>query len=143
MKNFLTMILLVFGIMFFLRENPFRSEEEKIKIKFTREFSYMEEDFYLLNEVLSVKEKDKLLVDLSSSSRGEQEKAFKELLKEKQEEINKIEDYKKIKFKKEIEENKKIGNTINSIYENNIFRAIIVIVTLLCAVIYILFPRKI
>lgn len=143
MKNFLTMILLVFGIMFFLRENPFRSEEEKIKIKFTREFSYMEEDFYLLNEVLSVKEKDKLLVELEESSRGEQEKAFKELLKEKQEEINKIEDYKKIKFKKEIEENKKIENTINSIYENNIFRAIIVIVTLLCAVIYILFPRKI
>lgn len=82
-------------------------------------------------------------IGMEESSRGEQEKAFKELLKEKQEEINKIEDYKKIKFKKEIEENKKIENTINSIYENNIFRAIIVIVTLLCAAIYIIFPRKI
>lgn len=128
MKNYLMMLLFMFGIMNFIRENPFRSEDEKININFTREFSYMEEDFYLLNEILSVKDKDKLLIELEESSKDEQQKIFKELLIEKQEEVSKIEEYKKIKFRKEIAKNKKIENTIIGIYESNIFRLIIIIV---------------
>lgn len=78
------------------------SPEKKIKDEFRIVFKE-EEEFYLLDNILTVGEKEKVLLDLKENTPEVKKELFNKILMEKKEEISLIGNYKKEEWKKENE----------------------------------------
>ena len=106
------------------------TDGNKVKEEFTTVFQEAEE-FYLLDNILSIEEKEKVLQTLPANTEKEKEKAIREILKEKEEAIKNIGEYKKQKWKKDIEDQKKFNKSIQS-REEAILPIMIFLVMMLC-----------
>ena len=78
------------------------SPEKKIEDEFRMVFEE-EEEFYLLDNILTVKEKEKTLLNLKENTPEVKKELFNKILMEKKEEISLIGNYKKEDWKKENE----------------------------------------
>mgnify|MGYP000987044705 CR=1 FL=1 len=78
------------------------SPEKKIEDEFRMVFEE-EEEFYLLDNILTVKEKEKTLLNLKENTPEVKKELFNKILMEKKEEISLIGNYKKEEWKKENE----------------------------------------
>ena len=78
------------------------SPEKKIEDEFRMVFEE-EEEFYLLDNILTVKEKEKTLLNLKENTPEVKKELFNKILMEKEEEISLIGNYKKEEWKKENE----------------------------------------
>ncbi|GEM_PF-6997319 len=78
------------------------SPEKKINDEFRIVFKE-EEEFYLLDNILTVGEKEKVLLDLKENTPEVKKELFNKILMEKKEEISLIGNYKKEEWKKENE----------------------------------------
>lgn len=105
-------------------------DRNKVKEEFTTVFQEAEE-FYLLDNILSIEEKEKVLQTLPANTVKEKEKVIQEILKEKEEAIKNIGEYKKQKWKKDIEDQKKFNKSIQS-REEAILPMMIFLVMMLC-----------
>lgn len=106
------------------------SYQNKVREEFTTVFQEAEE-FYLLDNILNIEEKEKVLQTLPANTVKEKEKVIQEILKEKEEVIKNIGEYKKQKWKKDIENQKKFNKSIQSRKEA-ILPMMIFLVMMLC-----------
>ena len=92
------------------------SPEKKIENEFRIVFEE-EEEFYLLDNILTVGEKEKVLLDLKENTPEEKKELFNKILMEKEEEISLIGNYKKEEWKKENENIISFENKIRKVWD--------------------------
>ena len=92
------------------------SPEKKIENEFRIVFEE-EEEFYLLNNILTVREKEKVLLDLKENTPEVKKELFNKILMEKEEEISLIGNYKKEEWKKENENIISFENKIRKVWD--------------------------
>lgn len=76
-----------------------------------------EEEFYLLDNILTVGEKEKVLLDLKENTPEVKKELFNKILMEKEEEISLIGNYKKEEWKKENENIISFENKIRKVWD--------------------------
>ena len=92
------------------------SPEKKIENEFRIVFEE-EEEFYLLDNILTVGEKEKVLLDLKENTPEVKKELFNKILMEKEEEISLIGNYKKEEWKKENENIISFENKIRKVWD--------------------------
>ena len=92
------------------------SPEKKIENEFRIVFEE-EEEFYLLDNILTVGEKEKVLLDLKENTPEVKKELFNKILMEKEEEISLIGNYKKEEWKKENENLISFENKIRKVWD--------------------------
>ena len=92
------------------------SPEKKIENEFRIVFEE-EEEFYLLDNILTVGEKEKVLLDLKENTPEVKKELFNKILMEKEEEISWIGNYKKEEWKKENENIISFENKIRKVWD--------------------------
>ena len=92
------------------------SPEKKIENEFRIVFEE-EEEFYLLDNILTVGEKEKVLLDLKENTPEVKKELFNKILMEKEEEISLIGNYKKEEWKKENENIIRFENKIRKVWD--------------------------
>ena len=92
------------------------SPEKKIENEFRIVFEE-EEEFYLLDNILTVREKEKVLLDLKENTPEVKKELFNKILMEKEEEISLIGNYKKEEWKKENENIISFENKIRKVWD--------------------------
>lgn len=135
-------ILIFFAYIAFQRANM--TVEEKRVAEFSRVFNETK-NFYLLDNILTPEEKDKVLLSLGNDSKEEKEIIFDNLLKEKEGEIAAIGQYQKDEWKKEYEEDQKIRNFLKKTVnfpKTWLFRFLFSIMIISFGLFYILIPQR-
>lgn len=111
---------------------------EKINNQFQEVF-FKTKDYYLLNNILNIEEKQKILFKLNNNTPEEKEKIFENLILEKSEEIKNIGNYQKEEWKKSYETTKKIMD----FPQTRTFRIIVAISLVLFGLFYLfIFPFR-
>lgn len=95
-------LFIMLCVFFYIVGQKAISPEKKINDEFRIVFE-QEEEFYLLDNILTVKEKEKTLLNLKENTPEVKKELFNKILMEKKEEISLIGNYKKEEWKKENE----------------------------------------
>lgn len=133
-KNYLIDIILVISLIgmtiFNIKEygTSKMSPNEKIKNEFSQVFEKTE-NYYLINNILTVEEKAEILKTLKQNTPKEKEIVFNNILKEKEEEISQIGNYQKEKWKEEYDQKEKLSTILEKItdFESPMFRIIFLV----------------
>lgn len=100
---------ILFCVFIYTRVQNDLSPEKKINNEFRIVFKE-EEEFYLLDNILTVGEKEKVLLGLKENTPEVKKELFNKILIEKEKEISLIGNYKKEKWKKENESIRSLEN---------------------------------
>ncbi|OFL29796.1 hypothetical protein HMPREF2775_05150 [Fusobacterium sp. HMSC064B12] len=95
-------LFIMLCVFFYIVGQKAISPEKEINDEFRIVFE-QEEEFYLLDNILTVKEKEKTLLNLKENTPEVKKELFNKILMEKKEEISLIGNYKKEEWKKENE----------------------------------------
>ena len=95
-------LFIMLCVFFYIVGQKAISPEKKINDEFRIVFE-QEEEFYLLDNILTVKEKEKTLLNLKENTPEVKKELFNKILMEKKEEISLIGNYNKEEWKKENE----------------------------------------
>ena len=95
-------LFIMLCVFFYIVGQKAISPEKEINDEFRIVFE-QEEEFYLLDNILTVKEKEKTLLNLKENTPEVKKELFNKILMEKKEEISWIGNYKKEEWKKENE----------------------------------------
>ena len=109
-------LFIMLCVFFYIVGQKAISPEKKINDEFRIVFE-QEEEFYLLDNILTVKEKEKTLLNLKENTPEVKKELFNKILMEKKEEISLIGNYKKEEWKKENESIISVENKIRKTWD--------------------------